>query len=79
MARGDRATATTYLSRGLPSETFMDASSHVVSVRSEGHGAQRYKVTADVTTSTGEYYITFTVEPGPGGLQITDHFAIKTQ
>ncbi|MBV8489362.1 MAG: hypothetical protein JO199_02440 [Candidatus Eremiobacteraeota bacterium] len=42
-------------------------------------GTQTYKVTADVTTSNGEYYITFTVAPGPGGLQITDHYAIKTQ
>lgn len=79
IARGDRATATSYLAHGLPSETFMDASSHVESVRSSRLSKQRYKVTADVQTSSGEYFITFTVEPGPGGLQITDHYSIKTQ
>jgi hypothetical protein len=79
IARGDRSTATSYLSHGLPSEGFMDSSSRILSVRSQSTGSQQYKVTADVATSTGEYYITFTVEPGPGGLQITDHYSIKTQ
>jgi hypothetical protein len=79
IARGDRATATSYLAHGLPSETFMDASSRIESVRSSRLSKQQYKVTADVQTSTGEYFITFTVEPGPGGLQITDHYSIKTQ
>lgn len=79
LARGDRATATTYLQRGLPGEAFMDSNARVVSVRSSATGSQTYKVTADVQTSSGEYYITFTVEPGAGGLQIVDHYAIKTQ
>jgi hypothetical protein len=79
LARGDRATATTYLAHGLPSEGFMDASSRILSIRPEGSASQQYKVTADVQTSTGEYYITFTLQPGPGGLQITDHYSIKTQ
>jgi hypothetical protein len=79
IARGDRATATSYLAHGLPSETFVDASSRIESVRSSRLSKQQYKVTADVQTSTGEYFITFTVEPGPGGLQITDHYSIKTQ
>ena len=78
LARGDRATATTYLARGLPSENFMDPSSRIVYVRSEPAGNQ-YKVSADVETSTGEYFITFTVQQGTGGLQITDHTAIKPQ
>ncbi|MBV8374555.1 MAG: hypothetical protein JO302_03515 [Candidatus Eremiobacteraeota bacterium] len=76
LARGDRSTATTYLARGLPSEDFMNATSRVLSVRPEGSGNNQYKVTADVQTSTGEYYITFTLQSGPGGLQITDHDSI---
>lgn len=78
MARGDRATATSYLASGLPNEAFMDSSARIVSLRPRALGSQ-YRVTADVQTSTGEYYITFTLEPGPGGLQIIDHYAIKTQ
>jgi len=38
---------------------------------------QQYKVTADVQATSGEYYVTFTVEETPGGLQITDHYAIQ--
>lgn len=76
LARGDRATATTYLAHGLPSEAFMDANSRIVSVHSE-NGASPYKVSADVQTATGEYYITFTLQQGTGGLQIVDHYAIK--
>ena len=78
LARGDRSTATSYLARGLPGEAFMNSSARVVSVRPSAAGSQ-YKVTADVQTSTGEYYITFTLEPGAGGLQIVDHYSIKTQ
>jgi hypothetical protein len=76
LARGDRATATTYLARGLPSEDFMNATSRIISIRPESSGNQQYKVTADVETSSGEYYITFTLQPGTGGLQITDHDSI---
>jgi hypothetical protein len=79
LARGDRLTATSYLARGLPSETFMNPAAHIESIRSSALGPQQYRVTADVQTSTGEYYVTFTVEPGPSGLQITDHYAIKPQ
>lgn len=78
LARGDRATATSYLAHGLPSEGFMDANSRILSVRPEST-ASPYKVSADVQTSTGEYYITFTLQEGTGGLQITDHYAIKPQ
>jgi len=78
LARGDRATATTYLAHGLPSENFVDSSSRILSIRPSAAGNQ-YKVTADVQTSTGEYYITFTLQQGSGGLQITDHYSIKPQ
>jgi hypothetical protein len=79
LARGDRATATSYLAHGLPNESFMNADSHIESIRSANVGAQQYRVTADVQTGSGEYYVTFTVEQGPAGLQITDHYAIKPQ
>lgn len=78
LARGDRATATTYLAHGLPSEGFIDANSRIVSIHNE-NSASPYKVSADVQTSTGEYYITFTLQQGTGGLQIVDHYAIKPQ
>jgi len=78
LARGDRATATSYLASGLPGEAFMDSNARVVSVRPSAAGSQ-YRVTADVQASSGEYVITFVLQPGPGGLQIIDHYSIKTQ
>jgi hypothetical protein len=79
LARGDRAAATAYLANGTPSENFMNSDAHVQSIRSASNGGQSYTVTADVQTASGEYYITFTVAPGPAGLQITDHYSIKPQ
>ena len=79
LARGDRTTAATYLSHGLPSETFMNGDAHIESIRATNVGPARYHVTADVMTSGGEYYATFTVEQGPSGLQIADHYWIKPQ
>ena len=76
LARGDRATATTYLASGLPGETFMSQDARIVSVHSVQTGAQ-YHVTADVRALTVEYYVTFTLQPGTGGLQIIDHYSIK--
>jgi hypothetical protein len=78
LARGDRSGAAAYLAGSAPSETFVDSSARIQSVRAESTGQGTYKASADVQTSTGEYYITFTLTPGPGGLQISDHFAIKT-
>ncbi len=57
----------------------MSSGSHIASIRSANVGPDTYKVTADVETTSGEYYVTFTLEPGPTGLQITEHYAIKTQ
>lgn len=79
LARGDRAGASSYLATGTPNETFMTADSRIESIRSSNVGPQQYRVTADVQTSSGEYYVTFTVEQNPSGLAITDHFSIKTQ
>jgi hypothetical protein len=79
LTRGDRPAAAAYLSHGVPSETFVNSASRIQSIRSASVGADHYKVTADIQTASGEYYVTFTLEPGPAGLEITDHYAIKTQ
>jgi hypothetical protein len=79
LARGDRTTAASYLSHGAPNETFMNGNARIESIRSANVGPQRYQVTADIQTSGGEYYVTFTVEQGPSGLQIVDHYSIKPQ
>ncbi|MBV9233800.1 MAG: hypothetical protein JO030_07145 [Candidatus Eremiobacteraeota bacterium] len=79
LARGDRQTASGYLAHGTPTESFMTPGARIATIRSSSIGAQQYRVTADVQTGSGEYYVTFTVGAGPGGLQITDHYAIKPQ
>jgi hypothetical protein len=77
LAHGDRETATSYLAHGTPTETFMNSGARIASIRTAAGGAEQYTVTADVQTSSGEYYTTFTVQQGPIGLQITDHYTIK--
>jgi hypothetical protein len=77
LAHGDRSTAATYLTHGLPNETFMSQGARIESIRSASVGPQQYHVTADVFTASGEYYDTFTVEAGPSGLAIADHYWIK--
>lgn len=57
----------------------MSQQAQIQSLRSAKVGASQYQVTADVQTAAGEYYVTFTVESGPAGLQITDHYSIKPQ
>jgi hypothetical protein len=79
LARGDRATANTYLASGSASETFMNGDAQIESIRSTPQSNSNYLVTADVKSGGVEYYATFTVAPGPGGLQITDHYYIKPQ
>jgi hypothetical protein len=77
LAHGDRSTAAAYLTHGLPNETFMSQGARIESIRSASVGPQQYHVTADVFTASGEYYDTFTVEAGPSGLAIADHYWIK--
>ena len=79
MTQGDREAAGAYLASGEPTESFLNGSTAVHYVRSSALGASRYRVTADMRSGGAEYYETFTVEPGPGGLQITDHYWIKPQ
>ena len=79
LARGDRATAGSYLASGLPSETFMSPNARIESIHASPLGTAQYRVTADVQTTDGEYYVIYTVQQGSGGLQITDHYALKPQ
>jgi hypothetical protein len=79
LAHGDRATASTYLAGGSASETFMSGDAEIESVRSTPGSNSAYQVNADVKSGGVEYYGTFTVVPGPAGLQITDHYWIKPQ
>lgn len=79
LSRGDTGTARTFLANGsMPTESsFMDASAHINSLRESKNSDGTYAVAADVTTSKGEYYITFTVQVGPDSGTITEHTAIK--
>lgn len=79
LSRGDTGTARTFLANGsMPTESsFMDASAHIDSLHETKNADGTYAVAADVTTSKGEYYITFTVQVGPDSGTITDHTAIK--
>jgi hypothetical protein len=79
LAHGDRATASTYLAGGSASETFMSGEAEIESIRSTPGSNSGYQVNADVKSGGVEYYGTFTVVPGPSGLQITDHYWIKPQ
>lgn len=79
LARGDESSAASYLMNGLPTEKFMSSAAKITSIASSKNSDGSYKVTADVQAASGEYFETFTVENGPQGLQITDHFAIKPQ
>jgi hypothetical protein len=77
LAHGDRATASTYLAGGSPSETFMNGGAQIVSIRSTPGSNSGYQVTADVKSGGVEYYGTFTVATAPSGLEIVDHYWIK--
>lgn len=57
----------------------MDSSARILSITPEAPSGKQYHVAADVQTANGEYYITFTLQQTSGGLQITDHTAIKPQ
>lgn len=78
LSRGDQSSATSYLQSGLPNESFMSGGK-VTSVRASAEDAGRYKVSANIATPGGEYFETFTLEPGPQGLVIVDHTAIKPE
>lgn len=75
--RGNFAGAAQYLANGDPNETFIEASSRIQNVSSRRNEDGSYHVTADVTTSRGTYFLTFTVESTDLGQRITEHTAIK--
>lgn len=78
LARGDIGEARSYLSGSDPAESsFMTHSAHLTSLHSSAAGGNTYNVNADVSTSQGEYFITFTVDVESTGAIITDHTAIK--
>lgn len=49
----------------------------VGSITARGSDAAGYRVTANVATNKGDYFIEFTVSTGGDGYVITDHYAIK--
>jgi len=78
LAHGNTAEARSYLVQGEPTESsFMDSSAQITSIRNTLNSDGTYKVDVDLTTSGGEYYVTFAVEVLPGGATIVDHTAIK--
>ena len=84
LINGDEPAASAALGRsgqtgGLSEERFLDAQSRVTSVVATPNANGTYKVEAEIVTSKGTYYDTFTVDHGPNGYVITDHFFIKVQ
>jgi hypothetical protein len=78
LAAGNAALARTYLSQGDPTEaSFMNSSAHIASLHHSNNPDGTIGVQADIETSSGEYYVTFTVQPIANGGLITDHTAIK--
>jgi hypothetical protein len=79
LASGEESMATGYLMSGIPNETFMSPKATINSVEGARNPDGSYKVTADVSTPSGEYFETFKVEKGPYGLQIASHYTIRVQ
>ncbi len=77
LARGDSSTAAGYLASGLPTETFINpnVTVNVSDLRTSRNSDGSYNVTAQVVTSKGTYFTSFTLRVGPYGMQITEHSA----
>jgi hypothetical protein len=77
--RGDESTATGYLAKGLPNESFFTTGAKITDVETTHNADGTYTVAVDISAPSGEYYETFKLAEGPGGLglQIVDHYAIK--
>lgn len=75
LADGEPATATGYLANGIPTESFLNpnVAVRITNLGAEPNGDGSYEITAQIQTSKGNYLETFTVKPGPYGLQITSH------
>jgi hypothetical protein len=79
VSRGDESTAAGYLAHGLPNESFLTSAAKITDVETSRAGANGFTVTASITTPSGGYYETFTLQTGPYGMQITDHTISKAQ
>ncbi len=79
VARGEQSIATSYLQSGLPNEPFAGMRATPSDVRAARDADGRFKIAAEIATSSGRYYETFTIVAGPSGLQIADHYTIKVQ
>jgi hypothetical protein len=77
LARGDSATAAGYLASGLPTESFINpnVSVNVADLRTSRNNDGSYSVTAQIITSKGTYFASFTLRTGAYGMQITEHSA----
>ena len=74
LKRGDTGAAAAMLASGSPTESaFIGSSTRIQSLSQRRNADGSYKVDADLATSKGEYFITFTVS---GGI-ITAKTAIK--
>jgi len=81
VGRNDEATAAGYLQRGLPNESFFTSAATITDLETVRNPDGTFTVKADISTPSGEYYETFNLAQGPGGLglQIVQHYAIKVQ
>lgn len=77
LANGQESFAAGYLSRGLPTESFISAGSRITSIQSTQTGDGVFLVTAVIETAGGTYNESFTLKSSPTGLQITDHTPTK--
>ncbi|HEX8806060.1 MAG TPA: hypothetical protein VF741_03880 [Candidatus Aquilonibacter sp.] len=77
LARGDSSTAAGYLASGLPTESFINpnVSVNVSDMRASRNSDGSYNVTAQIVTSKGTYFTSFTLRMGAYGMQITEHSA----
>ncbi len=77
LARGDSSTAAGYLASGLPTESFINpnVSVNVADLRTTRNNDGSYAVTAQIVTSKGTYFASFTLRAGAYGMQITEHSA----
>jgi hypothetical protein len=79
LRRGDVGGAGSLTTNGDTSDSsFMTSSAHINSINAKSSpDGTSYTVEADVTSSKGEYFITFTVINTANGFQISNHFAIR--
>lgn len=77
LARGDSSTAAGYLANGLPTESFINpnVTVSVSGMRTSRSSDGSYNVSAQIVTSKGTYFATFTLRMGAYGMQITEHSA----